>query len=200
MANERPHPHTRTRTRLRTSPLQVANFSKPGKDRPSLLKHDEVVTYFHEFGHIMHDICSTVTYSRFAGTSVERCCSLLSAWCCNLLTSARNRDFVEAPSQMLENWCWEKDILYRLSGHYKDNSKHLPDNLLSKMVAAKNVNTGLLNLRQIFFGLYDQTIHSQPETDTAALWHKLKTEVSLVGSTPGTPCLACPACDATCRF
>jgi Zn-dependent oligopeptidase len=117
---------------------------------------------------------------------------------------------------MLENWCWEKDILHRLSGHYKDNSKHLPDNLLSKMVAAKNVDTGLLNLRQvhldvssivslcvflrpsqnlahtslslqIFFGLYDQTIHSQPETDTAALYHKLKTEVALVGSTPGNP-------------
>lgn len=154
-------------SRQHPAAAMVANFSKPGKDRPSLLKHSEVVTYFHEFGHIMHNICSTVTYSRFAGTSVER-------------------DFVEAPSQMLENWCWEKDILYRLSGHYKDNSKHLPDNLLSKMVAAKNVNTGLLNLRQIFFGLYDQTIHSQPETDTAALWHKLKTEVSLVGSTPGT--------------
>ena len=50
----------------------MANFTKPGKDRPSLLKHSEVVTYFHEFGHIMHDICSKVAYTRFAGTSVER--------------------------------------------------------------------------------------------------------------------------------
>lgn len=87
---------------------------------------------------------------------------------------------------MLENWCWEKEILHRLSGHYQDHSKHLPDHLLSKMVAAKNVNTGLFNLRQVFFGLFDQTIHSQPETDTAATWHKLKTEVSLVESTQGT--------------
>jgi len=50
----------------------VTNFTKPGKDRPSLLKHSEVVTYFHEFGHIMHDLCSTARYSKFSGTSVER--------------------------------------------------------------------------------------------------------------------------------
>ncbi|KAL6057447.1 Thimet oligopeptidase [Balamuthia mandrillaris] len=144
----------------------VANFTKPGKDKPSLLKHSEVVTYFHEFGHIMHNICSKVTYGMFSGTSVER-------------------DFVEAPSQMLENWCWEKEIIHRLSGHYKDGTP-LPEQLVQNMIAAKNVNTGLLNLRQIFFSTFDNTIHTQPETDTASLWYKLRREVSLIKSTPGT--------------
>jgi len=154
-------------TRQYPSAAMVANFTKPGKDRPSLLKHNEVVTYFHEFGHIMHNICSTVNYSRFSGTSVER-------------------DFVEAPSQMLENWCWEKEILALLSGHFKDPSKHLPEDVVEKMVAAKNVDTGLLNLRQIFFGTFDNVVHSSASADTTTLWKTLKKEVSLVETTPGT--------------
>ncbi|KAG1656277.1 Thimet oligopeptidase [Nymphon striatum] len=96
----------------------LANFTKPTEDKPSLLDHHEVVTYFHEFGHVMHQLCSRADYCLFTGTCVER-------------------DFVEAPSQMLENWCWEKEPLRRMSGHYKNGSA-LPDEIADKLIASKN--------------------------------------------------------------
>ena len=88
----------------------VANFTKPGPDTPSLLRHSEVETLFHEFGHILHQVLTRATFSRFSGTATER-------------------DFVEAPSQMLEHWCWDREVLRSFSRHY-ETGEPLPDSLL----------------------------------------------------------------------
>jgi len=144
----------------------VCNFTKPLPDKPSLLKHSEVETFFHEFGHIMHGICSKARYSRFAGTNTEQ-------------------DFVECPSQMLENWCWKKEILVRISRHHTKGIP-LPDDLLSKMIAAKNANSGLLHLRQVFFGTFDQTIHASEKANVEELYNKLRNEIALTHAQSGT--------------
>lgn len=144
----------------------VANFTKPTSTKPSLLQHSEVVTYFHEFGHVMHQICSETELSRFAGTRVER-------------------DFVEAPSQMLENWCWEPESLRRMSAHYK-TGEPIPKDVLRNLVAAKNANAGLLTLRQIFFGLFDLEIHAQPRVDAQTAYNTLLADVMCIPAVSNT--------------
>ncbi|RLN51133.1 hypothetical protein BBJ29_005623 [Phytophthora kernoviae] len=144
----------------------VANFNAPTKSKPSLLGHQEVVTYFHEFGHVMHCLCSEVDIPRFAGTRVER-------------------DFVEAPSQMLENWCWENEPLQRLSSHYETGAK-LSNELITRLISTKNANTGLLNKRQLLFATFDQTIHSKAKSNTAQVLKQLQTEIMLIDMTPDT--------------
>jgi thimet oligopeptidase len=117
----------------------VCNFSKPTKDTPSLLSHDEVETFFHEFGHIMHDVLTKARYESHAGFHV--------AW-----------DFVEMPSQMLENWAWEKDILKKISGHYK-TKKPLPDALITNMLRARKFRVSTMYLRQMLLALFDMKLH-----------------------------------------
>jgi thimet oligopeptidase len=146
----------------------VANLDKPSADRPSLLDHEEVETIFHEFGHIMHQTLTKAKYGRFSGSNVAR-------------------DFVEAPSQMLENWVWDAEVLASLSGHYKDHSKKLPKDLLDKMIAAKNADVALINLRQLLFGTIDMEYHSaNPPSDTTKAYGRVMGEVSLIPMTPGT--------------
>ncbi len=128
----------------------VANFTKPTAGAPSLLRHSEVVTLFHEFGHILHQTLTQATYLRFAGTSVER-------------------DFVEAPSQMLEHWCWEPKVLASFARHY-ETGEAIPADLIDRMVAAKNVSSGIAANRQLYFGLLDMALHaSGAEKDTDAI-------------------------------
>ncbi|KAL1916923.1 uncharacterized protein VTP21DRAFT_5120 [Calcarisporiella thermophila] len=155
--------------RVYPAAAMVANFTKPTPEKPSLLKHEsEVVTYFHELGHVMHQICGNTKWSRFHGTRVER-------------------DFVEAPSQMLENWCWQHDILRNLSTHYK-TGEPVPEELVDNIVKAKHVNAGLFYLRQLFFALYDMHLHTSGDEhiDSSALWHQLGEEVRLIPSMKGT--------------
>ena len=77
------------------------------------------------------------------------------------------RDFVEAPSQMLENWCWEAESLNRMSAHHKDKSK-IPEDLLNKLIASRTANAGVFNLRQIMLGSFDQAIHRVPKVNVLA--------------------------------
>ncbi|HEX6029899.1 MAG TPA: M3 family metallopeptidase, partial [Tepidiformaceae bacterium] len=118
----------------------VANFTKPTSSQPSLLRHQEVVTFFHEFGHILHQTLTRTRRARFSGTATER-------------------DFVEAPSQMLEHWCWEAEVLGTFARHY-ETGEPLPKDLLDSMIAAKNLNSGVTTLRQLYFATLDMAYHS----------------------------------------
>ncbi|KAL1748003.1 hypothetical protein HDZ31DRAFT_30713 [Schizophyllum fasciatum] len=154
---------------LRSYPLaaMVANLAKPTPDKPALMQHDDVVTFFHEMGHVFHGLLSRTKYARFHGTSVAR-------------------DFVEAPSQMLENWCWEPRVLEKKSSHY-ESKKPLSSELIEKIIKSRYVNIGLFDLRQLFFANFDIKVHMIKESqDHTALWNNLREQISLVKS--GKPC------------
>ncbi|MBI5622353.1 MAG: Zn-dependent oligopeptidase [Elusimicrobia bacterium] len=138
----------------------VGNFNPPSKDRPSLLKHSEVATLFHEFGHVVHQVLTQAKHPRFSGTQVLR-------------------DFVEAPSQLMENWVWQEEVMERLSGHYEDRSRKLPKETLKAMIAARQLGSGLRNLRQILYGTADLAYHSGPCKDTTAAWRAIHDRVTL---------------------
>ncbi|MFO0840343.1 MAG: M3 family metallopeptidase [Phycisphaerae bacterium] len=121
----------------------VCNFTKPTPDKPSLLTHEEVETFFHEFGHCLHTIVSEARYGRFSGTSVAR-------------------DFVEAPSQMFENWVWDADVLRTFARHYQ-TGEPFPDALLDGMLKARYLASGLKAEHQFYYGLVDLTYHSSAD-------------------------------------
>ena len=120
----------------------VCNFPSPAKDKPSLLSHSDVETLFHEFGHAMHSMMTRAHYGRFAGTSVPG-------------------DFVEAPSQMLENWVWDKKVLDSFAADYRDPAKKIPAAILARLQEAKLATDGTRYRRQIAFSLMDMALHTQ---------------------------------------
>ncbi len=120
----------------------ICNFPAPTKDHPSLMSHDDVETIFHEFGHAMHGVLTRATYARFSGTSVPQ-------------------DFVEAPSQMLENWAWDKSVLDTFAADYRDPSKKIPQEVLSQLKASRLATYGVYYRRQLSFALMDLALHTQ---------------------------------------
>ncbi|HEX4265079.1 MAG TPA: M3 family metallopeptidase [Verrucomicrobiae bacterium] len=126
----------------------ICNFPQPTADHPALMSHDDVETIFHEFGHAMHTILTRAKYSRFSGTSVPR-------------------DFVEAPSQMLENWAWDKKVLDSFAADYRDPSKKIPEDVLAKLKESRLATEGSFYRRQLSFGLMDLALHTQIRADNA---------------------------------
>jgi thimet oligopeptidase len=118
----------------------ICNFPPATEDKPSLLKHSDVETLFHEFGHALHSVLTQTKYASFSGTSVPR-------------------DFVEAPSQMLENWVWDKDVLDRFAVDYRDPNRKIPADTLDKMEAARLATIGTWYRRQLSFGMLDLKLH-----------------------------------------
>ncbi len=119
----------------------LCNFPVPSADKPSLLKHDEVQTLFHEFGHVMHGMLSR---SRFVGQT----------------GFAVPRDFVEAPSQMLENWVWDKAVLDTFAADYRDPAKKIPADTIAALVASRQATEGYATRRQLTYGLVDLALHT----------------------------------------
>jgi len=118
----------------------LCNFPPATVDKPSLLSHSEVETLFHEFGHVLHTITTRAKYGRFAGTHVPT-------------------DFVEAPSQMLQNWVWDKNVLDSFAADYRESSKKIPDETIQKMKDAKLATAGVFYRRQFAFASLDLALH-----------------------------------------
>jgi len=136
----------------------TCNFSSPVDGRPALFTHEEVNTLFHEFGHGLHHMLTRVDYLGVAGINGV-------AW-----------DAVELPSQFMENWCWERESLDLISGHYETGEK-LPEALYRKMHAARNFQSGMQFVRQLEFALFDMRLHSDYDPDGSKSVQQLLDEV-----------------------
>ncbi len=147
----------------------VCNFTKPTADAPSLLQHSEVETFFHEFGHVLHQNLGRTELAAFSGTNTER-------------------DFVEAPSQIMENWTWDANVLRRFARHY-ETGEPIPGELVDQMIAARDLNKGRFYLGQMTYGWWDQEMHSGPDRDLQAI-HDKGFEIGLLPLHEGTFTLA----------
>ncbi len=144
----------------------VANLTKPSGDRPSLLLHSEVETLFHEFGHILHQTLTRAELVRFSGTSTER-------------------DFVEAPSQIMQHWTWKPDVLSRFARHHQ-TGEPIPSQLVEQLTAAKLLNVAVAKLRQITYGSFDMGIHGPGEHKDLDAILRRASDLSLLPFQTGT--------------
>ncbi|WP_298882338.1 M3 family metallopeptidase [uncultured Polaribacter sp.] len=127
----------------------VCNFTKPTETKPSLLTFNEVTTLFHEFGHALHGMLANTTYNSLSGTSVS--------W-----------DFVELPSQVMENWCFEKEALELFAKHY-ETGESLPMEYVEKIKESASFHEGMQTLRQLSFGLLDMQWHGQDPSEITSI-------------------------------
>jgi thimet oligopeptidase len=131
----------------------VANFTRPASDAPSLLRHDEVLTLFHEFGHILHQCLTRAETTRFSGTETEQ-------------------DFVEAPSQIMEHWAWNRDVLARFARHHR-TGQPIPPELVRRLTEARDLNVCVKTLRQCYYGLLDRALHDAAQhRDLDRIYHE----------------------------
>lgn len=159
----------RVRRRTRTGELQLpvayltCNFNGPVGDKPALLTHNEVTTLFHEFGHGLHHMLTKVEEGPVSGINGV-------AW-----------DAVELPSQFLENWCWEKDAIPLITGHFETGTP-LPQDMLDKMLAAKNFQSAMMMVRQLEFSIFDFRIHLEykPDMDIHAVLEDVRKQVAVI--------------------
>ena len=141
----------------------TCNFNGPVGDKPALLTHSEVTTLFHEFGHGLHHMLTKVDDGAVSGINGV-------AW-----------DAVELPSQFLENWCWEKEAIPLMSGHY-ETGEPLPEEMLEKMLAAKNFQSAMMIVRQLEFSIFDFRIHRdyKPGMDIHAVLEEVRKRVAVI--------------------
>ena len=124
----------------------LCNFPPPAADKPSLLSHGNVTTLFHEFGHVMHNLLGRARYPSQTYSGVPR-------------------DFVEAPSQMLENWVWDKTVLDTFAADYRDPAKKIPAEMIAAMIRAREATEGIAYRRQLSLGLMDLGLHTLSVND-----------------------------------
>ncbi len=143
----------------------TCNFTPPVDGKPSLLTHDEVTTLFHEFGHGLHHMLTQVDVLDVSGINGV-------AW-----------DAVELPSQFLENWCWDKESLGLIAAHH-ETGEPLPDDLLEKLLAAKNFQSGMAMVRQLEFSLFDFRLHAdfteEAPTNPLDMYREVRKEIAVI--------------------
>ena len=158
------HNRWRTDDRLQTPVAYLTcNFAPPAGNKPALLTHDDVVTLFHEFGHVLHHLLTQIDYPEASGIHGV-------PW-----------DAVELPSQFMENWCWQKEGLELISGHY-ETGEPLPKTKLEQLLAARNFQSGIFMTRQLEFALFDMHLHMEYEkgSDIQALLDQIRKNVSVI--------------------